>query len=248
MRILLAVHAFPPASTAGVEVYTLRLARALAALSHEVLVLTAVHDLGARPYAVRRRTQDGIAVAEVVNVHHRGTLEATYSDPELDAAVAPVLGDFRPDCVHLQHLLNLSTGTVREAKRLGARVLLTLHDYWLSCPRDGLRMREDLSLCANMDHGVCARCLETSPYLVPRLQSSLLGALRKAGLGARLHRLHAWAPRATEALLTLMRRAAPVRSEGLPAAMDARARHMRKTLDEVDLVLSPSRLDRKSVV
>ena len=59
MRILLPVHAYPPRSVAGVEVYTHRLAQALQARGHEVLVLTAVHDLSAAPYQVRRRHHDG---------------------------------------------------------------------------------------------------------------------------------------------------------------------------------------------
>src|SRR4029453_18461572 len=109
MRILLTLHAFPPRSTAGVEVYTLRLARSLRTLGHEVLVLAAVHDLTAQPYSVRRRTHEGVDVAEIVNVHQGGTLAGTYDDAEISAAASPLLQSFRPDCVHVQHLQNLST-------------------------------------------------------------------------------------------------------------------------------------------
>ena len=151
MRVVLAVHAFPPRSTAGVEVYTLRLARALIGRGHEVTVLTAVHDLAAEPYALRRRRHEDVPVIEIVNVHHRGTLEATYEDAALDVAGAAVFAELRPQCVHFQHLLNLSAGLVSAARKAGARTVLTLHDYWLSCPRDGLRMREDLAVCAVMD-------------------------------------------------------------------------------------------------
>ena len=159
MRVLLTAHAFPPRSMAGVEVYTLRLAKALASLGHEVLVLAAVHDLAAEPFSVRRRVHESVAVAEVVNVHHRGTLEATYLDEGVDRAVAPVVAAFRPDCVHVQHLQNLSLGILEVSRRLGAAVVATLHDYWLSCPRDGLRMQADLTLSKQVDHAVCARCL-----------------------------------------------------------------------------------------
>src|SRR5262249_13111779 len=134
VRLLLAVHAFPPRSTAGVEVYTLRLAKALLARGHDVRVLAAVHDLWAEPYALCPREHEGVAVSEVVSIHPRGTLEATYEDPGIEGAVAACLEDFRPDCVHIQHLLNLSSGLVPLARARGARVLMTLHDYWLSCP------------------------------------------------------------------------------------------------------------------
>jgi len=248
VRILLAVHAFPPRSTAGVEVYALRLAKALLRHGHEVRVLAAVHDLAAAPCTVRRREHEGVAVTEVVNVHHQGTLQATYDDPGVDRAVAGVFEEFRPECVHVQHLLNLSSGLVGLARGAGARVLLTLHDYWLSCPRDGLRMREDLALCSAMDHRVCATCLTGSPYLVPSLQRGLAGAARSAGLGRHLHRLHDAAPRLTEALLGLLRRASPRSDDSLAAAMDRRADRLRLALDGVELFLAPTSFARDRAV
>lgn len=238
-RILFAVHGFPPRATAGVEVYCFRLARALLARGHEVRVLTAVHDLGATPYAVRRRVHQGVEISEVVSVHARGTLEATYEDPALGQAAREVLEEFRPEVVHVQHLLNLGTGVLHEARRLGAPVLLTLHDYWLSCPRDGLRMRENLDLCREMDHARCAICLRSSPYLVPPLQRRLAGRARAAGLGGLVHRLHDRAPRFAETLLHLLRHT-PGASADLATGMDRRAVRLRAALEDVDRVLAPT--------
>ena len=240
MRILLAVHAFPPRSTAGVEVYTLRLAKALLARGHDVLVLTAVHDLDAPPYSTRRRTHEGVDVAEIVNVHHHGTLARTYADPDVDRAVAEVMATFRPECVHVQHLLNLSSGLIDCARASGARVLLTVHDYWLGCVRDGLRMRADLALCATLDHATCATCLSGSPYLVPPVQRGVAGLARRAGLGRYLHRLHDLAPRAVEGALALARRAAPADGAVLQNELDLRASTLRAALEGVDLFLAPT--------
>lgn len=239
MRILQAVHAFLPQSTAGVEVYTFRQARALQGMGHEVLVLSAAHDLSAAPGSLSRRRHEGVDVVEVNNVHHEGTLEATYSDPGIDRVAEAVLREFRPEGVHVQHLLNLSAGILGAARHSGAAVVLTIHDYWLSCPRDGLRMRADLALCRTMEHAVCATCLIGSPYLVPHLQRGLAGLLRRAGLGRHLHRLHDLAPRATEAVLRALRRASPPPPD-LAAAMDRRAAHLRRALDDVDLFLAPT--------
>ena len=244
MRVLLTAHAFPPRSTAGVEVYTLRLARALLARGHDVLVLAAAHDLGAAPYSSRRRQHDGVDVVEVVNVHHHGTLEATYDDPEIDRAAALALDAFRPEVVHVQHLLNLSAGILAEARRRGAATVLTLHDYWLSCPRDGLRMKADGTLCRTMDHGVCGACLADSPYLVPPLQRGLSAAAREAGLGAQLHRLHAVAPRVVEKGLALARRLAPPRPSDLARDMDGRAQRLREMADDVGVFLAPTTFAR----
>lgn len=244
MRLLLTAHAFPPRSTAGVEVYTLRLAQALRARGHDVLVLAAAHDLSAAPYSTRRRRHDGVEVVEIVNVHHKGTLEATYDDPDVDGAAAEVLRAFRPQAVHAQHLLNLSAGVMAAARREGAATVLTLHDYWLSCPRDGLRARSDGALCIHMDHAVCAGCLADSPYLVPPLQRGVSAVARQAGLGGQLHRLHAIAPRAVEKGLALARRISPAPPASLAEAMDGRARRLGALASDVDLFLAPTTFAR----
>jgi glycosyltransferase involved in cell wall biosynthesis/GT2 family glycosyltransferase len=248
VRVLLTAHAFPPRSTAGVEVYTLRLARTLRARGHDVLVLAAVHDLSSEPYSTRRRRHEEVDVVEVVNVHHLGTLEATYDDPGIDRAGAGVLEAFRPDVLHAQHLLNLSAGLLATARSAGAATLLTLHDYWLSCPRDGLRMKADGGLCATIDHAVCAACLADSPYLVPPVQRGLSAAARGAGLGGHLHKVHALAPRIVEKGLALARRVAPPRADSLAKSMDRRADRLRAHAADVDLFLAPTAFARDRAV
>jgi glycosyltransferase involved in cell wall biosynthesis len=244
MRVLLTTHAFLPRSVAGVEVYTARLARALQDLGHTVRVLTAAHDLSAAPYSTRRGTVEGLDVVEIVNPHLEVTFEATYRVAALDRAVAAALADFRPECVHAQHLLNLSTGLFSAARELGAPVVLTLHDYWLSCPRDGLRMQADGTLCANVDHGTCATCLRDSPYLVAPLQRGATRAAQAAGLGGVLHALHRTVPRATGGAMRLMRRVWPAAPMDLAAHLDERAAHLRGTVREAHALIAPTAFAR----
>jgi glycosyltransferase involved in cell wall biosynthesis len=164
--------------------------------------------------------------------------------PDIDRAIEQVLDEFRPECVHAQHLLNLSTGLVPAARRVGACVVLTLHDYWLSCPRDGLRMQADGTLCAIVDHDVCAACLAGSPYLVPPLQRAASRLALTAGLGQALHRVHRRVPHATTALMRLMRRVWPVRLRALAQELDARATHLRERVAEMDAIIAPTRFAR----
>jgi glycosyltransferase involved in cell wall biosynthesis len=225
---------------AGVEVYTARLGQALKDLGHDVRVLAAVHDLSAPAYSVRHRTLGSLDVVEIANPHLEGTLEATYRVAAIDRAIAQSVEEFRPDTVHAQHLLNLSTGLFDAARAVGAPVILTLHDYWLSCPRDGLRMRADGTLCATVGHHVCAQCLSDSPYLVGPLQRRAAHAARRTGLGSVLHRVHRQAPRLTTGTMRLLRRAWPVRTKDLHLALDARAAHLRDRVQEAALFLAPT--------
>jgi glycosyltransferase involved in cell wall biosynthesis len=241
VRVLLTTHAFLPHSLAGVEVYTFRLATALQELGHMVRVVTAVHDLAATPGSVRSRRVESLEVVEIVNTHLEGTLEATYRNPRIEHAIARVFDEFGPDCVHAQHLLNLSTGLFTAAASRRAPVFLTLHDYWLSCPRDGLRMQANGTLCATVDHRICASCLSASPYLPPPLQRGASRALRAAGLGGLLHRAHRTLPRASATALTALRRVWPSRAAGLESSLDDRDGHLRDRLRQAHTILAPTR-------
>jgi glycosyltransferase involved in cell wall biosynthesis len=248
MRILLTTHAFLPRSVAGVEVYTARLAHALQEAGHAVRVVTAAYDLSAAPYSVRRHRLGALDVVEIVNAHLEGTLEATYRVPAIDRAIADALEDFRPDCLHAQHLLNLSTGLFDAARERGVPVVLTLHDYWLTCPRDGLRMRADGVLCTTVDHRVCAECLSDSPYLVAPIQRGATRAARSAGLGGALQAIHRRAPRVTTRAMRALRLLWPPRSEGLERALDDRAAHLRGRMADVAVFLAPTGFVRDRAV
>jgi len=241
MRVLHLVHGFPPRSTAGVEVYTARLAGAQAQGGDDARVLTAVHDLGARTGTVRRRSLGELPVFELVNGCDHPGFEATYADPDVTRGCAAVLDEVRPDVVHVQHLQNLSVEIVEQARSRGAVVVMTLHDHWLSCPRDGLRMRADGTLCEVVDHEVCARCLGDSPHVVPPAQRRLQVAARFVGAGGLLHVLHDAAPHSADRVLRLLRRL-PRRGPLLEARdLDRRAAHLRAALDGLDAVVAPTR-------
>jgi glycosyltransferase involved in cell wall biosynthesis len=240
MRVLQVVHAFPPRSTAGVEVYTARISRALACRGHNVRVLTAVHDLAEATGTVRERRYGELRVVEVVNVRERGGLAATYADADVTRGVLAALSAFAPEVVHVQHLLDLSVELVREARRTGAPVLLTLHDYWLSCPRDGLRRRADGVVCESVDHAVCATCLRDSPYLAPALQRRALGLARRAGLGRLIHRIHDGAPWAVAGALRAVRVLSPDAPAERRLSLDRRAAELRAVAREIDLAVVPT--------
>ena len=241
MRILLTTHAFLPRSVAGVEVYTARLATALQSLGHTVLVVTAVHDLAADPNSARRLNVGTIDVVEIVNTHAQGTLEATCSNPAIDRVLDELIDEFRPDCVHVQHVLNLSSGIFVSTAARRLPIFLTLHDYWLSCPRDGLRMQADGTLCATVDHRICASCLADSPYLPPPLQRGAAHALRLAGLGRVPHLIRRFFPRASLGLLSVLRSSAATRVSQLETDLDRRDELLRERVALVTSILAPTR-------
>lgn len=239
MRIALVVHAFPPDSVAGVEVCALRHARALRELGHEVRVVTAVRDLRAATGSARRQDRAGLEVVEVVNNHGGGGLAATFHSPVVEAAALAALREHRPELVHFHHLVNLSAGLLPAARALGARTAITLHDYWLSCGRDGLRQRADLATCDRVEAATCARCLASSPQLAAPVERHALQAAAALGLGGLLQAAHRRFPRLGSAALAALR--SPAAPQVTADEVERRATALRAAFAAADVRIAPTR-------
>jgi glycosyltransferase involved in cell wall biosynthesis len=157
MRILHVVHDFLPNHVAGVEVYTDHLARHLAR-DHEVALLYSEVVPEAPNYSLRRGRHGPVRTYELVNNYRFRRFEETYRNAAVDRRVREVLDEFRPDVVHLQHLLNLSVGLVEEIHRRGIPAVMTLHDHWLACANGGQRFHRSLGRCDALDAVRCGSC------------------------------------------------------------------------------------------
>jgi glycosyltransferase involved in cell wall biosynthesis len=89
---------------------------------------------------------------------------------------------YRPDVVHFQSLQGLSHRLPEEAKRFGARVLWTLHDFFSICPRTHLHDGEGAPCAGPMLGAACGPCYGGLKGL---LAAPVLG-LRYAGFSAAL--------------------------------------------------------------
>ena len=132
MRVMLVHHAYPPEGIGGSEVYTESLARRLAR-DHEVTVLHRSADPARGSYHVAESRRDWVRIVSVNTPRWSDAGFEAYRDPRAAAAVAAVIEATRPDVVHVGHLNGLSTGIVSEARRLGAAVVFTLHDFGTLC-------------------------------------------------------------------------------------------------------------------
>jgi glycosyltransferase involved in cell wall biosynthesis len=77
-----------------------------------------------------------------------------------------VLDEVRPDVVHAQSLVYLGLGLIRAAEARRIPVVMTLHEYFLACPRGGILWNLDGELCDPIVPAVCARCI--APYPIER--------------------------------------------------------------------------------
>jgi glycosyltransferase involved in cell wall biosynthesis/MoaA/NifB/PqqE/SkfB family radical SAM enzyme len=133
MRILKVIHGYPMRYNAGSEVYSQALCHALAA-RHEVHVFTREEDAFAPDFRLRTEW-DADDPRITVHLVNNPRFKDRYRATEIDQRFAEVLDRITPDVVHVGHLNHLSTSLLREVALREIPIVLTLHDYWLMCPR-----------------------------------------------------------------------------------------------------------------
>jgi glycosyltransferase involved in cell wall biosynthesis len=135
MRVLLVSHRFPPDDVGGVERYTQDLAAELVRTGDTVAIATRRSEPGRKDLRMlRERLPDGSSlyrfVAGSVSFEH-------YLDEHfrLERFFKMAVIESGPDVVHINHLMGLSPRAISIAHRLGAAVVVSLHDFYFVCPR-----------------------------------------------------------------------------------------------------------------
>ena len=162
MRVLLAVHHFPPRYSAGAELYVLRLARELLQHGHQAEVVCVETIDVTKPFGVDVAL-DQYAGIPVWRLHlglKGAPAQWSYDNPAIAAWFEQQVQLSQPDIVHLHSGYLIGIGAVRAAHAQGIPTVVTLHDYWFLCPRITL-LRGDGSLCPQppTDPAECAWCL-----------------------------------------------------------------------------------------
>lgn len=224
MKILLAVHHFPPRYTGGAELRTLRTAKALQARGHAVSVVC-VERIDAPcggEVAWQDDTYDGVAVQrlsfDLAAAPDPDRWE--YDNPWLGRHLRQRFDTDRPDVFHVIGGYLWSGRALRVARDVGVPTVLTLTDFWFLCRRITLlRSSGDLS-APPIDAGRCARCL------------------------AEESRRYRWLGRVAPAVMDFYwsrQRHAVERVQG-------RLTFLRETLDDVNAIISPSLFLRSTFV
>jgi glycosyltransferase involved in cell wall biosynthesis len=229
LRILVIVHQFLPRDSAGTEVYTHKLAKALQARGHELAVYYTTNDPVRPQYSFRRATYDGLTCYEVVHKHEFPDFRHVYKDVRMEAHLETVLDDVRPDVVHIQHLHLHSIGYLGILAARHLPIVYTLAEYLLICLRSWL-VKPDFTLCEGPSPAQCAHCatIVSPPVRPARVRSGPRPrySLRRF-LGKLEHRLR------------------PARYR---MAVEQRWREIHAELAHVDLFIAPSRFLRERFV
>lgn len=216
MKIVIAVHHFPPRYTSGAELRAYRTAAWLRDHDHDVRVICVEaidtgdgHDLAFEDDVYDelpvRRLSFNLAAAP-------DPFRWTYDNLWIGEHLREYLSELAPDLLHLISGYLMSGSTLRSAVDLQIPTVVTLTDFWFLCPRITL-LRSNGQLCAPpFDAVTCARCLgeEKRRY---RLPGRMVPALMDVFWRARRSRV---------------------------AQVQARMAFLREMLGYVDAIISPS--------
>jgi glycosyltransferase involved in cell wall biosynthesis len=169
MRIVVVTAHFPPNFVSGGTQQPQRLARGLRARGHDVQVYAGW--LGEERTAGSSWTEDdetGLPIHWIASTPWTDWSDRrNFDNPTVAAEFAAFLREARPDVVHLHSLQSLGAGLVSVAAQHGARVVVTMHDFWWCCARQFLVDRGNVPCCPVVDVGVC-ECQVDHEWLLER--------------------------------------------------------------------------------
>lgn len=157
MRVVQVSAHYPPNLVSGGTLVPQRIARSLAARGHEALVYAGHLDDARPPLETWEETDpEGVRVRHVVTTPWTAWTDPRNSmNPAVEADFEAWLAEVEPDVVHLHSLQTLGGGLVAAARRSGAGVVVTMHDFWWTCARQFL-VAPDMQPCSLVvDCGEC---------------------------------------------------------------------------------------------
>jgi glycosyltransferase involved in cell wall biosynthesis len=167
LRVLLAVHHFPPQRIGGAELIALRIARWLQAHGHFVRVVC----IG----SLRAGTQDdlswqddeyqGVAVRRYDLSLSQRTARLHFENALLEQNLRALVETFSADVVHVISGYLMGTAPLNVAFTHRIPSVVTLTDFWFLCPTLQL-LRGDGTLCWGPEPVECVRCIadERRPF------------------------------------------------------------------------------------
>lgn len=163
MDVLHVIHQFPPESRGGSESYAFDLAQRQRARGLSVEVLTGTKHAKEAVMLVDDEV-DGLRVHRL----HRNDLFFDHHvkmwHPEVERRFEQFLREHKPQLVHVHHWVRLTCNLIEVCERVGVPAVVTLHDYYTSCPRAFRRRAGDEACRRVLSVDSCASCVPRYGY------------------------------------------------------------------------------------
>jgi glycosyltransferase involved in cell wall biosynthesis len=183
LRILYIVHAFPPEQVGGTQLNVYWVAKQVSEV-HDLLILTRSYDPTLPNYHETDEEFDGLKVHRINLRDDNRFFYERYADERMATTCDRVLKRFRPDLVHVNHIIGLSTETIRRIRAAGSiPIVLTLRDFFFICHMIYL-FDVNHHVCSGPEGGAkCAPCIRVD---ASREEYLFLSGLRNERMRDRL--------------------------------------------------------------
>lgn len=219
MNILIAIHGFPPTYYAGSERAAERIAQWLIEHGHHVEVFTC-EQLDAPETHLDTSTENGLVIHRLnYDLKEGDYFQNLYDDARVGTAFRTILEQTHFDIVHVVSGYLLGGQVIHSAKEAGIPVVLTLTEFWFMCFRLNL-LNANNEMCVGPDTDEkCMRCVmeDQRRYRIPAQT----------------------APTVMDAFWGVAKYAPFAREQ--KSAITRRRETLTQALDEVDLVICPSK-------
>ncbi len=166
MDVLHLCHQFAPETRGGVESYVSDVVGAQRAAGQDVHVLTGSHA----PWPTVGLEELRVGDVPIHRLHRDDLFFDLFGKawhPGVEAALAAFLRRHRPKVVHVHQWIRLTSNLVEVVQREGIPAVVTLHDYYASCPR-AFRLRRDGSACCReLSAASCRDCVPRYGHETP---------------------------------------------------------------------------------
>ena len=163
MDVLHVIHQFLPEHRGGSESYAYDVAQRQRASGLDVAVLTGTIHASAQVQVV-----DDVVEGLPVSRLHRDDLFFDHHvkawHPGVEARFEQLLRERRPSLVHIHHWVRLTSNLVEVCARVGVPAVVTLHDYYTSCPRAFRRRAGDEACQRELSADSCRDCVPKYGY------------------------------------------------------------------------------------
>ncbi len=164
MKVCFVTAYWPPEASGGTEQVVVALARELRQLGAEVVAISGTDAAGAADVASDQH--DGVTVHRLAK-RVPETAATMFVRPRLLAIVGELLERHRPDVVHVHGFTSLGAGITALARQCGARVAVTFHDLWVTCPRFFRVPAGGVSCPTGTNRGPCVPCINDALQIAP---------------------------------------------------------------------------------
>jgi glycosyltransferase involved in cell wall biosynthesis len=190
MKVLIAVHHFPPHHIGGAELRACRTAAALRDRGHDVYVVC-VESIDAdngRGIAFEDGSYNGLSVRRL-SFDLRSAPDPfrwSYDNPWIGHHLREYLKETEAELFHLFGGYLMSGSAIAAAKSQGVPAVVTLTDFWFLCPRITMLRSNGRTCSLPLDVAMCARCLGEAKrlyHILGRIAPRLMRAFWEKRLG-----------------------------------------------------------------